>query len=329
MPGRAGGRRGPPDGVEKELRQAVGRGKPGEKTNGYTNLLITCGNPGFLHWVFSKSPGISWFDLEWCRQCRLFIDCFPGFSCRSSHHCCPRCSSPQRETSLAAPKSRPEFEIWIDFGDSHSWRNHALGPVSEHQTSTWDFNILQIVAFFILFHVSPPGASTFCLPRFVTGVGPRCPRSMSLSQSWCESAASTMIQWYMIILQIVDVIICYILYTSLNVVQYSWRCFKNVKLHVVFVSLFVYLFVCLLVLGKWSEYEVNSDQRFLCFLFDLTYLTIFSVFSMSSADDWWSGAATWFLGGERRKLRIFMEAQWICVDFVPCFFAQKILPSPR
>ena len=25
------------------------------------------------------------------------------------------------------------------------------------------------------------------------------------------------------------------------------------------------------------------------------------------ADDWWSGAATWFLGGERRKLRIFME----------------------
>lgn len=148
---------------------------------------------GFLHWVFSKSPGISWFDLEWCRQCRLFIDCFPGFSCRSSHHCCPRCSSPQRETSLAAPKSRPEFEIWIDFGDSHSWRNHALGPVSEHQTSTWDFNILQIVAFFILFHVSPPGASTFCLPRFVTGVGPRCPRSMSLSQSWCESAASTMI----------------------------------------------------------------------------------------------------------------------------------------
>ena len=49
MPGRAGGRRGPPDGVEKELRQAVGRGKPGEKTNGYTNLLITCGNPGFLH----------------------------------------------------------------------------------------------------------------------------------------------------------------------------------------------------------------------------------------------------------------------------------------
>ena len=26
-------------------------------------------------------------------------------------------------------------------------------------------------------------------------------------------------------------------------------------------------------------------------------------------DDWWSGAPSWFLGGDRRRLRLFMEAK--------------------
>lgn len=203
MAGRAGGRRGPtPHGVEKELRQAVGRGKPGEKPTVKPTWKQLY--PAFFTNLYSlrenrKSPGISWFDLEWCGLFRLF----PGFSCRSSHHCCPRCSSPQRETSLAAPKSRPEFlnsRFW-----RQSWRNHdnlALRPVSEHQISPHEISI-----FCILLHFS------FCFvylhpetPHFAFLVSSQVLDPGAHGRCLCHRAGANrrLQRWYMIILQIVS-----------------------------------------------------------------------------------------------------------------------------
>ncbi len=133
------------------------------------------------------------------------------------------------------------------------------------------------------------------LPSFCSGVGPRCPWSMSLSQSWCGSVASTMIH---------HLANCQLM---LYVVQYVVQCCS------IFMKMFQWCEIYLLVEICWSKISVS------CIL----DLTIFSYFSLL-ADDWWSGAATWFLGGERRKLRIFMEA--LRCEKSSCNFSTSFFP---